>query len=176
MLSAWYSLELHHTAPSLCPPSPHPQTMAALAGRQLDSAALEAGLQAVQQDVQISANAPGGARTAAVPAACHGCASFCRRLPGTRPEPCSLCAQSSWEGLAFPTCPLSPLHPCLAGGMVEFRRSLAASFLFKGLLFAAQQLEAEGAPAFQSPFPESYRSGEGSGRVFGGWFLGSREG
>ena len=44
--------------------------------------------------------------------------------------------------------------------MVEFRRSLAASFLFKGLLFVAQQLEAE-VPAYQSPFPENYRSGGG---------------
>ena len=43
--------------------------------------------------------------------------------------------------------------------MVEFRRSLAASFLFKGLLFVAQQLEAE-VPAFTSPFPENYRSGK----------------
>ena len=42
--------------------------------------------------------------------------------------------------------------------MVEFRRSLAASFLFKGLLWAAQQLEAD-APGFASPFPENYRSG-----------------
>jgi hypothetical protein len=49
---------------------------------------------------------------------------------------------------------------CTAGGMVEFRRSLAASFLFKGLLFVAQQLEAE-VPAYQSPFPENYRSGGG---------------
>ena len=42
--------------------------------------------------------------------------------------------------------------------MVEFRRSLAASFLFKGLLFVAHQLEAE-APGYESPFPASYRSG-----------------
>jgi hypothetical protein len=46
-----------------------------------------------------------------------------------------------------------------AGGMVEFRRSLAASFLFKALLFVAQQLEAE-VPAYTSPFPDNYRSGE----------------
>lgn len=78
-----------------------PQTMAALQGRGIDAATLEAGLQAVQQDVQISPEAP--------------------------------------------------------GGMVEFRRSLAASFLFKGLLWAAQQLEAD-APGFASPFPENYRS------------------
>ncbi|PSC76668.1 Xanthine dehydrogenase [Micractinium conductrix] len=78
-----------------------PQTTAALQGRAIDGAALEAGLAAVQQDIQISANAP--------------------------------------------------------GGMVEFRRSLAASFLFKGLLFVAHQLEAE-APGYESPFPASYRS------------------
>lgn len=50
-----------------------------------------------------------------------------------------------------------PLLPP-AGGMVEFRRSLAASFLFKGLVFAAQQLEAE-VPSFHLPFPDAYRSG-----------------
>ncbi len=46
------------------------------------------------------------------------------------------------------------------GGMVEFRRSLAASFLFKGVLSAATALEAD-APAdspFVLPFEESYRS------------------
>lgn len=42
---------------------------------------------------------------------------------------------------------------------MEFRRSLAASFLFKGLLFAAQQLEAD-SPGFTSPFPDNYRSGK----------------
>jgi hypothetical protein len=44
--------------------------------------------------------------------------------------------------------------------MVEFRRSLAASFLFKGLLYVAQQLEAD-VPAYTSPFPDSYKSGGG---------------
>jgi xanthine dehydrogenase/oxidase len=77
------------------------KTMAALAGRPIDAATLEAALQAVQEDVQIAANAP--------------------------------------------------------GGMVEFRRSLAASFLFKGLLWSSQQLETD-APAYESPFPDSYRS------------------
>ena len=42
--------------------------------------------------------------------------------------------------------------------MVEFRRSLAASFLFKGLVHAAQELERD-APSFALPFPEEYRSG-----------------
>lgn len=41
---------------------------------------------------------------------------------------------------------------------MEFRRSLAASFLFKGLLWASQQLERD-VPAYESPFPDSYRSG-----------------
>ncbi|EFN53303.1 hypothetical protein CHLNCDRAFT_136969 [Chlorella variabilis] len=80
-----------------------PKTMAALTGKPIDGAALEAALAAVQEDVKMAPNAP--------------------------------------------------------GGMVEFRRSLAASFLFKGLLFVAQQLEAE-VPAFTSPFPENYRSGK----------------
>ena len=42
--------------------SPAAQTTAALQGRAIDGAALEAGLAAVQQDIQISANAPGGWR------------------------------------------------------------------------------------------------------------------
>lgn len=78
-----------------------PATRAALLGRPLDGATLALALAAVQQDVQIGPNAP--------------------------------------------------------GGMVEFRRSLAASFLFKGLVFAAQQLEAE-VPSFHLPFPDAYRS------------------
>ena len=43
--------------------------------------------------------------------------------------------------------------------MVEFRRSLASSFLFKGLLYVALPLEAEVGPSYRSPFPENYRSG-----------------
>lgn len=85
--------------------------MAALRGAALDGAALEAGLAALQRDVQIAADAP--------------------------------------------------------GGMVEFRRSLAASFLFKGLVWAAQQLEGE-TPEFASPFPDSYRSGARSRRGLAG--------
>lgn len=38
-----------------------PQTMAALAGQPIHAATLEAALQAVQEDVQIAANAPGAA-------------------------------------------------------------------------------------------------------------------
>lgn len=58
--------------------------------------------------------------------------------------------------------------------MVEYRRSLAASFLFKGLLFAAQQLEADAPSSFSPPFPDTYRSGEVGGlrRVVGGWVMG----
>ena len=47
---------------------------------------------------------------------------------------------------------------------MEFRRSLAASFLFKGLLHAAQELEREAPSSFALPFPEEYRSGVGVGR------------
>jgi xanthine dehydrogenase/oxidase len=52
------------------------------------------------------------------------------------------------------------IAPNAPGGMVEFRRSLAASFLFKGVLYAATALEAD-APAespFVLPFEEVYRS------------------
>ena len=42
--------------------------------------------------------------------------------------------------------------------MVEFRHSLAASFLFKFLVWAAQRLE-EDAPGYLAPFPQSYMSG-----------------
>lgn len=52
------------------------------------------------------------------------------------------------------------MAPNAPGGMVEFRRSLAASFLFKGVLFAATSLEGD-APSdspFVLPFEESYRS------------------
>lgn len=38
------------------------------------------------------------------------------------------------------------------GGMVEYRQSLAASFLFKAFVFVATSLEAEQAAAFKSPF------------------------
>ena len=52
------------------------------------------------------------------------------------------------------------MAPNAPGGMVEFRRSLAASFLFKGVLYAATSLEAD-APSdspFVLPFEDSYRS------------------
>ncbi|KAH7618960.1 putative Xanthine dehydrogenase 1 [Nannochloris sp. 'desiccata'] len=52
------------------------------------------------------------------------------------------------------------MSPNAPGGMVEFRRSLAASFLFKGVVYAATALEAD-APSespFELPFEESYRS------------------
>eukprot|EP00887_Chlorella_sp_A99_P006651 scaffold3.g6651.t1 len=74
-----------------------PAVAAALGGRALDAAAVEAGLAAVAEDVKMSPDAP--------------------------------------------------------GGMVEFRRSLAASFLFKALVWAAQQLGGEAGAGFASPFP-----------------------
>lgn len=62
------------------------QTMAVLAGQPIDVATLEAALQAVQQDVQIAANAPGGwaaarvcgtmSRWAAGSACCGQCARW----------------------------------------------------------------------------------------------------
>ena len=45
----------------------------------------------------------------------------------------------------------------LAGGMVEFRRSLAASFLFRFFVHVATKLEAD-VPEYQSIFPDSYKS------------------
>ena len=39
-----------------------------------------------------------------------------------------------------------------AGGMVEFRRSLASSFLFRMMVFVSAQLEAAQAPGFTSSF------------------------
>ena len=44
-----------------------------------------------------------------------------------------------------------------AGGMVEFRRSLAASFLFRFFVHVASQLEAE-LPGYQPIFPDTYKS------------------
>ena len=88
------------------------------------------------------------------------CASVCI-CPHTTPTAGGMHEQAvrtQHADSALVYCP-SPWY-CTAGGMVEFRRSLAASFLFKGLLFVAQQLEAE-VPAYQSPFPENYRSGGG---------------
>lgn len=67
--------------------------------------------------------------------------------------PSALSVSLLWSFVPFCHFPRMP-----AGGMVEFRRSLAASFLFKGLLWASQQLEGD-APAYASPFPDSYRSG-----------------
>ena len=52
------------------------------------------------------------------------------------------------------------MSPDAPGGMVEYRRSLASSFLFKGVLFAATCLESD-APVespFVLPFEDSYRS------------------
>lgn len=43
------------------------------------------------------------------------------------------------------------------GGMVEFRRSLAASFLFRFFLLSSYQLAADAA-TFQHSFPETYKS------------------
>ena len=56
------------------------------------------------------------------------------------------------------------IAPNAPGGMVEYRRSLASSFLFKGLVFLATALETDAAaanakaPPFTLPFDESYRS------------------
>lgn len=44
-----------------------------------------------------------------------------------------------------------------AGGMVEFRRSLAASFLFRFFVHVATQLEAD-VQGFQPLFPDTYKS------------------
>ncbi len=80
------------------------------------------------------------------------------------PPPKSCCYPSQLAGIIFCAhweivqSKPKPLSPLPAGGMVEFRRSLAASFLFKGLLWASQQLERD-TPAYESPFPDSYRSG-----------------
>ncbi len=59
---------------------------------------------------------------------------------------------------------LSSFFFVCAGGMVEFRRSLAASFLFKSLLYVAQQMEAD-VPAYSSPFPDNYKSGKRRCRI-----------
>lgn len=45
----------------------------------------------------------------------------------------------------------------VTGGMVEFRRSLAASFLFRFFIHVASQLEAD-LPGFKPMFPDSYKS------------------
>ena len=54
---------------------------------------------------------------------------------------------------------LNGVRSSWTGGMVEFRRSLSASFLFKFLLHAAQRLAAD-APegSFADPFPPTYAS------------------
>ena len=44
-----------------------------------------------------------------------------------------------------------------AGGMVEFRRSLAASFLFRFFLLSSYKLAAD-AETFKPAFPETYKS------------------
>lgn len=129
-----------------------PATAAALAGRPLDGATLEAALAALRQDVRISDDAPGGcALGGGVPC----CAVLCLVLGWAGPGLWPLFLRAHSSALASPVRHL----PSLAGGMPEFRRSLAASFLFKALLHAAQALEAD-APGFASPFPPSYRSGE----------------
>lgn len=48
-------------------------------------------------------------------------------------------------------------HTQCTGGMVEFRRSLAASFLFRFFIHVATQLEAD-LPGFQPMFPDTYKS------------------
>ena len=47
--------------------------------------------------------------------------------------------------------------PACAGGMVEFRRSLASSFLFRFFVHVASQLERD-LPGFQPMFPDTYKS------------------
>ena len=44
-----------------------------------------------------------------------------------------------------------------AGGMVEFRRSLAASFLFRFFLLSSYKLAAD-SDTFQASFPDTYKS------------------
>ncbi len=45
----------------------------------------------------------------------------------------------------------------ITGGMVEFRRSLASSFLFRFFVHVASQLEAD-QPGFQAIFPPTFKS------------------
>ena len=47
--------------------------------------------------------------------------------------------------------------PGSAGGMVEFRRSLASSFLFRFFVHVATQLESD-LPDFQPLFPDTFKS------------------
>ncbi len=49
------------------------------------------------------------------------------------------------------------LHHMITGGMVEFRRSLASSFLFRVFVHVASQLEAD-QPGFQAIFPPTFKS------------------
>jgi len=48
------------------------------------------------------------------------------------------------------------MTPNAPGGMVEFRRSLTASFLFKFFIFVASKLQEQA--GFEQPFPEVYKS------------------
>ena len=49
------------------------------------------------------------------------------------------------------------LLPTRVGGMVEFRRSLAASFLFRFFLLSSYKLAAD-SETFKPAFPETYKS------------------
>ena len=52
---------------------------------------------------------------------------------------------------------LNTCYFTVTGGMVEFRRSLAASFLFRFFIHVASQLEAD-LPGFKPMFPGTYKS------------------
>ena len=85
-----------------CCPAPAVQTMAALAKRPIDTATLEAALQAVQEDVQISANAPGG-----LLAACAGFLQLAAALRGVISGVCGTLPHTSSCCISPPP----PLHP-----------------------------------------------------------------
>lgn len=131
--------------------------MAALVGRPLDGAALEAGLAALQGDVQIAADAPGGMSEFRRSLA----ASFLFKVGGSQGgvgggwagvQERALALQCTFaSGCPKPDAALLPLTCC---------RLLPSLPPPQGLLHAALQLEAD-APggSFASPFPDSYRSG-----------------
>ena len=67
-------------------------------------------------------------------------------------EPAELCEGHTGEITALSCC-------CVmcAGGMVEFRRSLAASFLFRFFLLSSYKLAAD-SETFKPAFPDTFKS------------------
>jgi xanthine dehydrogenase/oxidase len=114
-----------------------PRVQAALEGQPWTGATLDKALAAVAEDVNITPNAPGKLLRLAncLRGVGVGKANWASLCPPEGPS------KDAWNAFGTPSDEWQRVWG--AGGMVEFRRSLAASFLFRFFVEVALKLEAE---------------------------------